>query len=201
MGQNRCCRCLLDDKIPESVFPGGKLIYYAFCQICSSTESQLIFFEQFSHTSAWQGLSFSILLLKICLAIFRSLRVAPCLRSVRLDDWLGVGIGASSAHCKTLALKILKNTKWSWWTVSQLFKAINILWPRCWKNEVNKWEWRENKDARIISVIVIMASDDHCRMKKVSDFIKSSAALTSLFLIQLDNCDFEAEEIVNGSLN
>ena len=155
MGQNRCCRCLLDDKIPESVFPGGKLIYYAFCQICSSTESQLIFFEQFSHTSARQGLSFSILLLTICLAIFRSLRVAPCLRSVRLDDWLGVGIGASSAHCKTLALKILKNTKWSWWTVSQLFKAINILWPRCWKNEVNKWEWRENKDARIISVIVI----------------------------------------------
>ena len=50
-------------------------------------------------------------------------------------------------------------------------------------------------------MIVIMASDDHCRMEKVSDFIKSSAALTSFFLIQFDNCDFEAEEIVNGSLN
>ena len=143
------------------------------------------FFEQFSHTSAWQGLSFSILFLTICLSIFRSLRVAPCLGSVSLDDWLGVGIGASSAHCKTLALKIIKNINWSCWTVSLLIKAINILWPRCWKNEVNKWKWRENKDARIISVIVIMASDDHCRMKKVGDFIKSSAALTSLFWFSL----------------
>ena len=83
--------------------------------------------------------------------------------------------------------------------VSAFQSYQHFLWRRCWKNEVNKWKWRKNKDARIISVIVIMASDDHFRMKKVSDFIKSSAALTSLFLIQLDKYDFETEEIVNGS--
>ena len=42
MGPISCSRCLLVDKIPENAFPGEKLIYYAFCQICSSTESQLI---------------------------------------------------------------------------------------------------------------------------------------------------------------
>ena len=47
MGQNRCSRCLLVDKIPENAFPGEKLMYYAFCQICSATDSQLIFLNNF----------------------------------------------------------------------------------------------------------------------------------------------------------
>ena len=125
------------------------------------------FFEQFSHTSAWQGLSFSILFLRTCLSIFRNLRVAPCLGSVSLDDWLGVGIGASSAHCKTLALKIIKNINWSCWTVSPLFKAINILWRRCCKNEVNKWKWRKNRlENHISDFDSVMASDDRAEWRK-----------------------------------
>ena len=84
LSQNLCSSCSLVDKIPENAFPGENLVFSAFCQICSSTVSQLFFLNNFLRLRRDRGSVFPIFF-TIFLSIFRSLRVAP-FGSVSFDD-------------------------------------------------------------------------------------------------------------------